>query len=96
VKKLLVAIRDYVKEDWQENPTRTTLEILAWFMSIGCAITMALTVPHPPFLILYPVFILQCIIFGWAAKTRGSTGMVANFSLLVIIDSIALINMWSQ
>lgn len=96
MKKLLVAIRDYVKEDWQENPTRTTLEILAWFMSIGCAITMALTVPHPPFLILYPVFILQCIIFGWAAKTRGSTGMVANFSLLVIIDSIALINMWSQ
>jgi hypothetical protein len=59
-------------------------------MSIACSITMAITVPNPPFLILYPLFIIQCAIFGWAAWTRRSTGMVANYLLLVSIDSIAL------
>jgi hypothetical protein len=70
------------------------LEIFAWFLSIGCAFTMMLTVPTPPFLILYPLFILQCAIFAWASKTRGSTGMLANYALLVTIDTIALIRMW--
>jgi len=69
---------------------RFLLEIIAWAMSIACSITMAITVPNPPFLILYPLFIIQCAIFGWAAWTRRSTGMVANYLLLVSIDSIAL------
>ena len=54
---------------------------------------MALTVPNPPFLILYPLFIAQCAIFGWSAWTRKSSGMVANYLLLVTIDSIALLRM---
>lgn len=92
--KLLASVRDYIREDWEENPVRCVLEILAWFLSIGCALTMAFTVPNPPFLILYPLFITQCIIFAWASKTRGSIGMLANYGLLVTIDSIALIKMW--
>jgi hypothetical protein len=54
---------------------------------------MMLTVPTPPFLILYPLFILQCAIFAWAAWTRRSSGMLANYLLLVGIDSIALARM---
>ena len=92
--KLLASVRDYIREDWEENPVRCVLEILAWFLSIGCALTMAFTVPNPPFLILYPLFITQCIIFAWASKTRGSIGMLANYSLLVTIDSVALVKMW--
>jgi hypothetical protein len=65
-------------------------------LSIGCSVTMMLTVPTPPFLILYPLFILQCAIFAWAARTRGSTGMLANYILLVTIDSVALVKMWMQ
>ena len=49
-----------------------------------------LTVPNPPFLLLYPLFITQCAIFAWAAYTRGSAGMLANYALLVGIDVIAL------
>jgi hypothetical protein len=93
---LLASIKSYVLEDWRENPLRCVLEILAWFMSIGCALAMAITVPTPPFLILYPIFITQCVIFAWASKTRGSTGMLANYMLLVTIDTIALIKMWLQ
>lgn len=96
MKNLLVSIRDYVVEDWRENPVRCALEILAWFLSIGCSVTMMLTVPTPPFLILYPLFILQCAIFAWAARTRGSVGMLANYLLLVTIDTVALVKMWIQ
>jgi hypothetical protein len=80
----------WAQADFQVWPTRFVLEITAWFLSIGCAVTMALTLPHPPFLILYPLFITQCAIFGWAAWTRRSTGMVANYMLLVTIDIIGL------
>ena len=83
----------WIKEDWKSNPLRCFLEILAWFLSISCSFTMMLTVPNPPFLILYPLFITQCAIFAWAAWTRKSSGMLANYLLLVTIDSIALFRM---
>ena len=83
----------YIKDDWNSNPVRCVLEILAWFMSIGCSVTMMLTVPNPPFLILYPIFITQCAIFAWAAYTRKSFGMIANYALLVTIDCVALLRM---
>jgi hypothetical protein len=93
MKQLINAVRGVVawaRTDFQVWPTRFVLEITAWFLSIGCAVTMALTLPHPPFLILYPLFITQCAIFGWAAWTRRSTGMVANYMLLVAIDVTGL------
>jgi len=86
----------WIREDWRSNPFRCFLEITAWFMSIGCSVTMMLTVPHPPFLILYPLFITQCVIFCWSAWTRQSFGMLANYVLLVIIDSVALARMITQ
>lgn len=93
MKSLVSSITRYIKEDWQENPVRCVLEVLAWFLSIACSLTMMLTVPTPPFLILYPLFIIQCAIFAWSAYTRGSVGMLANYGLLVTIDTIALIRM---
>lgn len=89
----ILDIYRWAERDFQEWPLRFVLEITAWFMSIGCAVWMGLTLPNPPFLILYPLFILQCGIFGWAAWTRGSTGMVANYILLVTIDTIALVRL---
>lgn len=96
MRKLLQGIINWIREDWRSNPVRCVLEILAWFLSIGCSFTMMLTVPTPPFLILYPLFITQCAIFGWAAWTRKSSGMLANYLLLVTIDSVALARMLVQ
>jgi hypothetical protein len=81
---------NWIKQDYKENPFRFCLELLAWFMSIGCTIWMGYTLPNPPFMFLYPLFIIQCTIFGWAAWTRGSTGMVANYLLISTIDIIAI------
>ena len=69
------------------------MEVLAWAISIGCSITMAATVPTPPLLALYPVWIAGCAIYAWAAWTRRSFGMLANYILLTTIDTIALIRM---
>ena len=91
--ELLYGVVTWIKEDWRSNPLRCGLEILAWFLSITCSVTMMLTVPTPPFLILYPLFIAQCTIFAWAAWTRRSIGMLANYMLLVSIDSVALVRM---
>lgn len=84
---------EYIRQDYQTHPIRFCLELLAWFMSIGCTIWMGMTLPNPPFIYLYPMFIIQCSIFGWAAWTRGSTGMVANYALITTIDVVAITRM---
>jgi hypothetical protein len=86
-------IYKWAEKDYKEWPFRFCIEILAWAISVGCSITMALTVPTPPLLILYPIWITGCAMYGWAAYTRGSVGMVANYLLLVSIDLIGLTNM---
>ena len=95
MKKLLV-IYNWAKQDFQEWPLRFTLEIAAWFISLVCSIVLATGATDPLFLFLYPLFIIQCAIFGWAAWSRQSFGMLANYLLLVSIDSVALVRMWLQ
>jgi len=84
---------DWIKDDFASHPFRFFVELLAWAISIGCSITMAITVPNPPLLALYPVWILGCSLYAWAAFTRKSFGMLANYLLLTTIDSVGLIRM---
>ena len=86
-------IFSWIKNDWTSNRLRFMVELLAWVISIGCSITMALTTPNPPLLYLYPVWISGCAMYAWAAYTRKSFGMLANYLLLVTIDSIGLTRM---
>jgi len=86
-------IFEWIKDDWNSNRYRFVIELLAWAISIGCSITMALTVPNPPLLALYPVWILGCALYAWAAFTRKSFGLLANYLLLTAIDTIGLIRM---
>jgi hypothetical protein len=83
----------WIKDDWKSNRIRFVVELVAWAISIGCSITMALTVPNPPLLILYPIWIAGCAMYGWASYTRKSFGMLANYLLLVTIDTVGLIRM---
>jgi len=89
-------IYQWAKRDYQEWPLRFCIEILAWTISISCSITMAITVPNPPLLFLYPIWISGCTMYGWASWTRGSFGMLANYCLLVTIDIIGLVRMISK
>jgi hypothetical protein len=67
--------------------------VLAWAVSIATSVIFAATVPTPPFFLLYPMWILGCIIYAWASWTRKSFGMLANYVLLASIDSIGLMRM---
>jgi hypothetical protein len=84
---------EWIKDDWNSHPFRFLVELLAWGISIGCSIAMALTVPNPPLLILYPIWIVGCGLYAWAAYTRKSFGMLANYVLLTTIDTIGLVRM---
>ena len=84
---------DWIRDDYRTSPIRFAAELVAWVISIGCSITMALTVPTPPLLALYPVWITGCAIYAWAAYTRKSFGMLANYVLLTTIDTVGLLRM---
>ncbi len=90
---LLKPTFDWIRDDFKSNRIRFAVELLAWAISIGCAITMAATVPSPPLLVLYPVCITGCALYGWASWTRKSFGMLANYLLLTTIDTIGLMRM---
>ena len=93
ISNAFIDIYRWAERDYREYPFRFMVEVFAWAISIGCSITMALTVPTPPLLILYPIRIIGCAMYGWASWTRGSFGMLANYLLLVTIDSVGLVRM---
>ncbi len=93
---ILAGIVDWIRNDFKSHPVRFAVELLAWAVSIGCSITMAITVPNPPLLALYPVWISGCAMYAWAAWTRKSFGMLANYILLTTIDTVGLIRMLMQ
>jgi len=90
---LMRATSAWIKDDWNSNKFRFVIELFAWAISIGCSLTMAITVPNPPFMAMYPIWITGCCMYAWAAYTRKSFGMLANYILLTTIDTIGLLRM---
>ena len=88
---LFFGIFEWIREDWKSSPSRFLIEIIAWAISIGCSLAVSLTVPNPPWLILYPLWISGCAMYAWAAYTRQSFGMLLNYLLLTMIDTVGLI-----
>lgn len=91
--EILSGTFNWIKEDYKSDRFRFYLEVIAWAISIGCAITMATTVPNPPLLVLYPIWITGCAIYAWCAYSRRSFGMLANYILLTTIDTVGLVRM---
>lgn len=77
---------NWVSDDFRSYPFRFCVEVFAWIVSVGCSITMALTVPNPPLFYIYPFWIMGCSMYAWAAFSRRSFGMLANYILLASID----------
>lgn len=93
---ILHGVFTWIREDYKSDRLRFCFEVLAWAISIGCSITMAVTVPTPPLLALYPIWITGCAIYAWCAYSRRSFGMLANYILLVTIDTVGLVRMLIQ
>ena len=90
---ILLNTFSWIRDDFKSHRIRFVIELLAWAISIGCSVTMALTVPTPPLLTLYPIWIAGCAMYAWASWTRKSFGMLANYCLLVSIDTVGLLRM---
>ena len=90
---ILAGIADWIREDFRTHPFRFFVEVVAWALSIATSIIFAATVPHPPFFWLYPMWISGCMMYAWAAWTRQSFGMLANYVLLTTIDTIGLLRL---
>jgi hypothetical protein len=93
VNDTLYGIFNWIKDDYRSHPVRFGVEFIAWGISIGNSLAMALTVPNPPLLVLYPLWIIGCGLYAWAAYSRKSFGMLANYLLLTTIDSVGLVRM---
>jgi hypothetical protein len=89
----IYSIFNWIQNDWYSNKLRFFIEIFAWACSVGCALVFALTVPNPPLFWLYPFWIGGCLMYTWAAWTRKSVGMLANYLLLTTIDTIGLVRL---
>ena len=83
----------WVQDDYSSNKFRFVVEVIAWILSITCSLIMALTVPNPPLLLLYILWVIGCSMYTWAAFTRKSFGMLANYVLLTVIDTVGLVRM---
>lgn len=93
---VLSDIFDWIRDDFRSNRLRFGVELAAWAISVGCAATMAFTVPNPPLFMLYPAWITGCALYAWAAWTRKSFGMLANYILLTTIDIIGLTRLFTN
>jgi hypothetical protein len=81
----------WIARDWREHPLRFAIETWAWAFSILAAVLFAATVPNVPFVLYLTITVINCALYAWAAWSRGSFGLLANYLLLTAIDSIALI-----
>ena len=90
---IFLNIFDWIRHDYRVYPLRFTVEVLAWAISLATSVIFAITVPTPPFFVLYPMWISGCIMYAWAAWTRRSFGMLANYVLLTTIDSLGLLRL---
>jgi hypothetical protein len=93
----ILAVTDtwsWIKNDYASNRFRFCAEVTAWLISLGCSLTMAITVPNPPLKYIYLCWIFGCAIYAWAAWTRRSFGMLANYFVLMTIDAVATVRLF--
>jgi len=90
VKEKLKEIKNYIVADYTSSKIRFVLEVFAWSCSIVTSIAFAVTIPNIPIVPLYSVFITGCAATLYCSWTRGSFGLVLNYSFLIIIDVFGL------
>jgi hypothetical protein len=88
--EMLSGTVEYIKHDFTSNRFRFLLEVFAWACSVVTSIIFACTVPDIPVVPLYTIFIAGCLATLWCAWSRGSFGLVLNYSFIVFIDLIGL------
>ena len=92
--EIIGPIFEWIRQDYKSNRIRFCIEVIAWVASVGCALTMAITVPNPPLKYLYIPWVTSTLMYAGCAYSRRSFGMLANYFLLFVIDFTALVRWW--
>jgi hypothetical protein len=83
----------FIKDDWDSNPVRLSLETVNWGLNLAVAMTFTLTVPNVPLLVIYPMFFAALSLSIYSAISRGSFGLLITSVTLFIIDLIGYIRL---
>jgi len=83
----------YIKLDWHSHPWRLMGECYNWFVSVVVAVVFAVTVPTPPLIWLYPMWLTGLFITILCAKSRGSFGILMGASSMALIDTVGYIRL---
>jgi hypothetical protein len=83
----------WIKSDFRSHPWRLAGETYNWGASCVTAIWFAATVPNPPFLILYPLWLTGIAIMIACAYSRGSFGMTMLYSSMACIDLVGYLRL---
>ena len=86
----------YIKEDWKAHPTRLVAEIYNWSVSAIGSLIFAITVPNPPFMVLYPLWLSGIFLMIFCVYSRGSVGLVALYTTLFLIDGTGYLKLILQ
>ena len=81
----------WIMNDYYSHKLRFVVEIIIWVLFVFSALVVALTVPNPPMLHLYPLWILGCILSIWTSHNRKSFGAIFTYVILLGIDVTGLI-----
>lgn len=79
---------EFVRNDYQSNPTRLTAEVIVWLLNIVIALTVSLTVPITDWSIVYPIIFVALSINVYSSISRGSFGLLMTTLTLMVVDSI--------
>jgi hypothetical protein len=83
----------YVKQDWSSNPWRAAGEAYNYVTSAVSSAVFAATVPNPPFMLLYPLWMSGLIVMIFCAISRGSTGILALCITMLAMDSTGFLRL---
>jgi hypothetical protein len=84
-------IWDWILTDYRSHKLRFVVEVFCWLNSLVCSIIFNSTVPHVPFLIMYPLWISGTLAYAWCAYSRNSFGMLTTFAMLASMDMIGYV-----
>ena len=82
---------EFVRADYRSYPLRFIIEAISWTGALINTTIITVTVPSPPWLICYSIWVVGCLMCSWAAYTRKSTWGMVSCLAFAIIDGIGLI-----
>jgi hypothetical protein len=88
---MIAATLDFVKKDYQTHRVRLGLEVLGMGISLGVALILMMTTPHPPMVLCYTLWETASALLVAASYSRGSFGLVILYSGFLVIDAAGLV-----